>query len=162
MAGDRKGPGRPSIEVDENQLLQLGAIHCTMEEIAAVLSMSVDTLQKYSHIIKRGREQGKMSLRRMQWKSAEKGNPVMLIWLGKQMLNQRDFRSDWQDAEAERTRLLETKTEDPLVDPSSPVAMRALLTQAGWADKKDIVDAEVVVSSPAAAPYVSPSSVKEK
>jgi hypothetical protein len=29
-------------------------------------------------------------LRRLQWKGAEAGNPTMLIWLGKQMLGQRD------------------------------------------------------------------------
>lgn len=33
---------------------------------------------------------GKASLRRMQFKSAEDGNVTMQIWLGKQMLGQRD------------------------------------------------------------------------
>jgi hypothetical protein len=31
-----------------------------------------------------------MSLRRMQWQAAENGNPTMLVWLGKQYLNQKD------------------------------------------------------------------------
>ena len=35
-------------------------------------------------------EGGKVSLRRAQIKLAESGNATMLIWLGKQLLNQRD------------------------------------------------------------------------
>jgi hypothetical protein len=37
-----------------------------------------------------GREIGKASLRRTQIAVAQQGNPTMLIWLGKQMLNQKD------------------------------------------------------------------------
>lgn len=31
-----------------------------------------------------------MTLRRLQWKAAEGGNATMLIWLGKQLLGQKD------------------------------------------------------------------------
>lgn len=37
-----------------------------------------------------GRHEGKSSLRRLQWKAAQKGNSAMLVWLGKQMLGQKD------------------------------------------------------------------------
>ena len=40
--------------------------------------------------IEKGREHAKISLRRMQFKSAEGGNVTMQIWLGKQLLGQRD------------------------------------------------------------------------
>ena len=40
--------------------------------------------------LKKGRDQGKTSLRRMQWEKAQSGNTTMLIWLGKQMLGQKD------------------------------------------------------------------------
>jgi hypothetical protein len=64
-----------------------------MIEIAAVCKCSVDTLEnRFSDIIKEGRETGKMSLRRLQFKAAEKGNPAILIWLGKQHLDQKDVR----------------------------------------------------------------------
>lgn len=33
---------------------------------------------------------GRVSLRRLQWRQAQKGNVTMLIWLGKQLLKQRD------------------------------------------------------------------------
>lgn len=74
-------------------------IHCTGEEIAGVMQMDYDTLNRIckekhgfpiSEYIKRHQSNGKMSLRRMQWKSAENGNVTMQIWLGKQWLGQRD------------------------------------------------------------------------
>lgn len=33
---------------------------------------------------------GRVSLRRSQWQAAQKGNAALLIWLGKQYLNQKD------------------------------------------------------------------------
>lgn len=60
--------------------------------MASILDCSTDTLRdNYSHIIEKGRENGKMSLRRAQFKKAvEDGNVAMQIWLGKQYLDQRD------------------------------------------------------------------------
>ena len=40
-------------------------------------------------LYKKGQDNGKRSLRRIQFKLAEK-NPTMAIWLGKQYLGQRD------------------------------------------------------------------------
>jgi hypothetical protein len=62
-----------------------------MKEIAAVVGCSVDTLEnRFSDIIQIGRENGKASLRRMQYQKAKEGSVPMLIWLGKQLLDQRD------------------------------------------------------------------------
>jgi hypothetical protein len=44
----------------------------------------------YSEAYKRFSEDGKKSLRRLQFDSARKGNVTMQIWLGKQYLGQRD------------------------------------------------------------------------
>jgi hypothetical protein len=55
------------------------------------LDISSRTLQKdeeFLRIYKKGIESGRMSLRRMQYKSAMNGNVTMQIWLGKQYLNQ--------------------------------------------------------------------------
>jgi hypothetical protein len=38
----------------------------------------------------KGRSQGKIRLRQLQLKAAEKGSAAILIWLGKQMLGQTD------------------------------------------------------------------------
>ena len=74
-------------------------IHCTGEEIAGVLGMDYDTLNRnskdthgipISEYIKQKMNGGNMSLRRAQWKAAESGNVSMLIWLGKQWLGQKE------------------------------------------------------------------------
>lgn len=90
----KKGAGgRPKKVIDYELVEKLAHIHCTQEEIAEVLGVSVKTLQRnkeFCRIYKKGISSGKMSLRRQQWKAAERGNTTMLIWLGKQYLEQKD------------------------------------------------------------------------
>ena len=82
---------RPTIEIDQALVEKLASIHCTMEEIASVVGCSVDTLERrFAEPIKKAKDKGKSSLRRHQWEAAQKGNITMLIWLGKQLLGQRD------------------------------------------------------------------------
>lgn len=82
---------RPRLEIDENTVLKLASIMCTMEEMAHILGCSVDTLERrFADVIKEGRSSGKMSLRRWQWEACKKGNPALLIWMGKQHLDQKD------------------------------------------------------------------------
>lgn len=79
-------------KLDEKKLkimAGLASLHCTFPEIAAALSVDETTLyknEKYSSIIHKGREKGKMKLRRAMFKSALGGNVVMQIWLSKQLL----------------------------------------------------------------------------
>ena len=81
--------GRPLKEVDPKQVETLASIQCTLTEMAAVLDCSVRTLQRrFGAVIERGREGGRASLKRLQWKAAAEGNTRMLIWLGKQHLGQ--------------------------------------------------------------------------
>lgn len=84
--------GRPKKIIDYDMVEKLASIQCTQEEIATFLNISVRTLQRdeeFCRIYKKGIENGKMSLRRMQYKLAEK-NTAMAIFLGKQYLGQRD------------------------------------------------------------------------
>ena len=84
--------GRPKKEIDYGVVEKLANIQCTQEEIAGVLGISVRTLQRdeeFCRIYKKGQENGKMSLRRIQFKLAEK-NTSMAIFLGKQYLGQKD------------------------------------------------------------------------
>ncbi len=82
---------RPKLEINEEQLLKLAAINCSLAEMAAVLDCSVDTLdRRFAEVIRKGRESGKMSLKRKQYETAMSGNVTMLIWLGKIMLDQKD------------------------------------------------------------------------
>jgi AraC-like DNA-binding protein len=80
---------RPLKEVDEDLIEALARIHCTQEEIAAVVGCSVDTLaRRFAEKIEQGKQQGKTSLRRKQFEVAMTGDRAMLIWLGKQFLGQ--------------------------------------------------------------------------
>lgn len=89
--------GRPRMEFDLDQVRELAAMQCTLEEIAAVLKCSRETIQdrkrtdpEFLQAIEEGKEGGKASLRRLQFKAAQKGSHTMLIWLGKQYLGQKD------------------------------------------------------------------------
>lgn len=90
---EERGRGRPKKPIDYEMAKKLAGIQCTQEEIAAFLGLSVDTLMRDEHfcgIYKEGVHNGRMSLRRHQWRALENGNSTMLVWLGKQYLGQRD------------------------------------------------------------------------
>lgn len=73
----------------------LSRVMCTEEEIAACLGVKKDTLHTphnkkiFLDAYEKGRENGKMSLRRNQYELS-KVNATMAIWLGKQYLGQKD------------------------------------------------------------------------
>ena len=85
------------IELDSAKVEALAALQCTFDEIASGLGISTDTLDRrrkeepdIAEAIKKGRELGTRSLRRLQWDAAKSGNVTMQIWLGKQWLKQTD------------------------------------------------------------------------
>lgn len=89
---------RPRIEIDEDQFKKLCAIQCTLEEIASWFKCSTDTIERwcirklkmsFADAFKIHSADGKISLRRTQFKMAEK-SPAMAIFLGKQYLGQKD------------------------------------------------------------------------
>ena len=83
--------GRPKTVIDPEQVEKLAMLQCTLREIGAFFGCDEKTLRnRFSAEIAKGKEQGKISLRRMQWKTAEKGGYAMQIWLGKQYLGQKD------------------------------------------------------------------------
>ena len=88
---------RPKKRISQKQFESLCAIQCTKEEICDVLDVTEKTLNNwcketygegFSLVFSKKRALGKASLRRNQWKLAEKGNSTMQIWLGKQILKQ--------------------------------------------------------------------------
>ena len=90
---------RPRKEIDQKQFENLCGLQCTLEEICGwfdVTDKPLDSWCKrtynasFSEVFKQKRGNGKISLRRMQWRLAEK-NATMAIWLGKQYLDQRDI-----------------------------------------------------------------------
>lgn len=89
--GKPNGVGRPRLDIDRELIHDLAGIGCTTAEMAVICGCSRDTLERnFAAEIEKGRENVKMRLRRRQLEVAMKGNPALLIWLGKQMLDQRD------------------------------------------------------------------------
>lgn len=89
---------RPKLEIDEDQVIKLSKLGCTIKELAEWFGCSKDTLERrYQVMIQRGRSEAKMSLRRAQLQNALGGNTIMQIWLGKQLLGQKENNFDGLD-----------------------------------------------------------------
>ena len=93
-----KKNGRPLAEIDKNQFERLCGLQCTKSEICAYFHLTDKTLERwckrnykmsFSDVFSKKRGIGKVSLRRIQFRQAEK-SPAMAIWLGKQWLGQSD------------------------------------------------------------------------
>ena len=83
-------PTKYNIKGEEVQ--KLSKFGMTNVEIADFFGCDESLIRKsYSEYLTKGRAEMKLRLRQLQWKSAEKGNAVMLIWLGKQILGQSDI-----------------------------------------------------------------------
>lgn len=100
--------GRPKIVWGEKEFKyfeSLCYIQATIEEMETVLGIDHKTLYRlcrehykdesgkplaFEQVYQKYSAGGKISLRRMQFKSAEAGNVTMQIWLGKQYLGQTD------------------------------------------------------------------------
>jgi hypothetical protein len=90
---------RPRKPIDWANVEKLCGLQCTEVEISNFLGISVDTLARacqreyrtsFAEYFAQKRGLGKVSLRRAQWQTAQGGNPALLIWLGKQYLDQKD------------------------------------------------------------------------
>lgn len=118
-----KKMGRPRKEIDRNNFEKLCAMMCTQEEIAGFFNCHIDTInnwckreygETFSDTFKRLSASGKISLRRTQWRHAER-NVTMAIWLGKQYLGQRDRHSvEHQDLGKVETLLRELENIEPI------------------------------------------------
>lgn len=98
-----KPRGRPRAKIEKEAFEKLCALQCTKHEIASFFNVSEDTIENWCHreynenfsaIFSKKRETGKISLRRSQFKLAEK-NATMAIFLGKQYLDQKE--KPWND-----------------------------------------------------------------
>ena len=79
-------------DIDTEEIRKLAKYGMTNVEIADFFGCDESLIRKsYSEFLTKGRAEMKLRLRQLQWKSAEKGNAVMLIWLGKQILGQSDI-----------------------------------------------------------------------
>ncbi len=107
---------RPRIPIDKQTFEKLCGLQCTEQEIADWFNCSPDTIERFckrtykmrfAEVFNQKRSIGKISLRRMQWKLAEKSAP-MAIFLGKNYLGQTDERKQQVELtaqEREQTKL---------------------------------------------------------
>ena len=93
------GTGRDLIDVDWAEVTELCKIQCTQEEISAVTNISVDTLDRaskrehdcpFAEFYQQKRLGGHASIRRQQFARIDEGSDTMLIWAGKNYLDQKD------------------------------------------------------------------------
>lgn len=83
--------GTNKYKIDDEQVEKLAARFWHITEIAAFFNVDESTIRKrFPKILQKGKELGKAKLRDLQLKRALDGNVSMLIWLGKQYLDQRE------------------------------------------------------------------------
>ena len=111
--------GRPKKEKDKKIFENLCGLQCTLEEIAGVFDCSADTIERwckreyketFAEVYKKHSAKGKTSLRRIQFKLAEK-SAAMAIFLGKNYLGQKDsfIETDEQTLQAVGEALVKIK-----------------------------------------------------
>lgn len=83
--------GRKLKDINGEDVRRLAALGCTLKEVGAWFGCDEATIRhRFSAEYHDGKENGKTSLRRMQWKRARSGSDPMLIHLGKHILGQKD------------------------------------------------------------------------
>lgn len=113
--------GRPAKEFDLAEVEKLGMLGATAAEMAAWFNVGLRTIERrmgakegeFRRSYDRGFGRLKISLRRQQIEAAKGGNVAMLIWLGKQLLEQADKREVREEATVtQKTATLELTPED--------------------------------------------------
>ena len=80
---------RTSVTLDAETVKSNAQLGCTTGQIAAILGCKRGTIERrFGKLIARTRAEQVAALSKMQWDKAKEGNVPMLIWLGKQWLNQ--------------------------------------------------------------------------
>lgn len=114
--------GRPCIPILAEEVERLGQLGATQREMAAWFGCSLSALEKrlvnpkYREAYERGLAMQKLSLRRSQVLSANEGNVAMQIWLGKQLLGQRDVQEIEVGPKSESAQNLAALSTDELME----------------------------------------------
>ena len=114
----KKPTGRQRIELDPKQAKIFGYFRATYDTMAEQIGCHVDTIRaamqdedsEFSKEYKKGFSGMKMKLSEAQVKTAiEDRNPTLLVWLGKQYLNQKDSPMPDEDVNKNYTVILVPK-----------------------------------------------------
>lgn len=111
-----------------DQVEIFGKVLATHEEMASYFNCCVRTIERYMHIeiaedgsekisefcrvYKTAASTTKLSLRRKQLQKATKGDNAMLIWLGKQLLGQKESSESKNISEVKNTVILEEQDKE--------------------------------------------------
>lgn len=88
---DKKKTGPKPKDIPAAEVEKLASFGCSQVEIADFFNVDPVTIRRrFSAEMQRGKAGTKIRLRQSQLKSALEGNVTMMIWLGKQILNQSD------------------------------------------------------------------------
>lgn len=83
--------GRNKIVVPPEEVEHFASLGCTDREIAQYFGVKEDTLRyNFADYLTKGRHTLKVTLRQAQLRTALEGNATLLIWLGKNILQQSD------------------------------------------------------------------------
>lgn len=113
---EKKKPRSTQKNFDQKIFEGLCHINCTMTEIRSVLQAHEATINKwclrtyeksFKEIYEEYKEMGKASLRRNQMEMSKK-NATMAIWLGKQLLGQREIPIEYEQFNGKLSLLLDT------------------------------------------------------
>ena len=114
----KKPTGRPRIELDPKQAKIFGYFRATYDTMAEQIGCHVDTIRaamqdedsEFSKAYKKGFSSMKMKLSEAQVKTAiEEHNSTLLVWLGKQYLDQKDNPMPDEDVNKNYTVILVPK-----------------------------------------------------
>ena len=114
----KKPVGRPRIELDPKQAKIFGYFRATYDTMAEQIGCHVDTIRaamqdensEFSKAYKKGFSSMKMKLSEAQVKTGiEDRNPTLLVWLGKQYLDQKDNPMPDEDVNKNYTVILVPK-----------------------------------------------------
>jgi hypothetical protein len=100
LGGKRSGSGRRAVKINLEELERLCTIQCTDQELASFFEVDVRTIERrkkkpaFAAALERGRAKGRVSIRRMLFSLAAKGNVAAAIFLAKNLLGYKDYFSN--------------------------------------------------------------------
>lgn len=117
MTSEKKHPqGRPKASENwsEERFYDFGAFRATHETMAEILGVSTRTIERemandespFCRAYKKGLGELKDRISQAQVREALKGNPTLLVWLGKQYLGQKDKQDIEHSGEIKTTQVL--------------------------------------------------------
>jgi len=151
--------GRPPAQLDLRQVEELARIGCTEADMAAVLGVSVNTIERrkqsnpeFRGVIEKGQASLRNSVRRLQVKKALEGNVTMLIWLGKQLLGQSDRQAFEHSGGQEPVKIVEVMLDRPFKD----LSLEQLQARLAELRQEQALEAGDMTALPAAQPHDGP------